>query len=87
MAAFDRDDVTGNAQFRNDLRPDRGFPASVRSNAPAWIAGIVIVVALIGAFAYESGNSGTQSVTTPPTHEMTQPPPVNPAPPPDSPKP
>ena len=88
MAAFDRDDVTGNRQFTNDLRPDRGFPTSVRTNAPAWIAGVVIVAALIGVFVYESGNRATHpSVAPTPTHEMTAPPPVNPAPPPEPPKP
>src|SRR5271163_2225980 len=45
--AFDRDDVTGNRQFTNDLRPDRGFPTSAPTNAAAWIAGIVIVAGII----------------------------------------
>ena len=37
--AFDRD-MTGNRQFTNDLRPDRGFPTSAPTNAAAWIGGI-----------------------------------------------
>jgi hypothetical protein len=86
MAAFDRDDVTGNGQFTNDLRPDRGFPTSATSNAPAWIIGIVVVAAIIGVFAYESGPSRAPSMAPPPPHEMTAPPPVNPAPPPEAPK-
>jgi hypothetical protein len=45
--AFDRDDVTGNRQFTHDLRPDRGFPTSAPTNAAAWIAGIIIVAAII----------------------------------------
>ena len=55
MAIFDRDDLSG-----NDMRPERGYPSDVRSKAPAWIAGIVIVAAIIGVFAYESGNSGAR---------------------------
>jgi hypothetical protein len=55
MAIFDRDDLNG-----NDIRPKRGYPGVVRSNASAWIAGIVIVAAIIGVFAYESGNSGAR---------------------------
>jgi hypothetical protein len=53
MAIFDRDDLSG-----NDMRPERGYPSDVGSKAPAWIAGIVIVAAIIGVFAYESSNSG-----------------------------
>jgi hypothetical protein len=56
MAIFDRDDLSD-----NDVRPERGYPSDVRSNAPAWIAGIVIVAAIIGVFAYESGNSGARN--------------------------
>ena len=42
MAAFDRDNVTRNKTL--------GIPT--RSNTPAWIAGIVIVVgAIIGVYA------------------------------------
>ena len=53
MAIFDRDDLSG-----NDMRPERGYPSDVRSKAPAWIAGIVIVAAIIGVFAYEFRQSG-----------------------------
>jgi hypothetical protein len=83
MAAFDRDD-------RNtDLRQERSYPMSARDHTPAWIAGVVIVAAIIGLFAYGNGAWRTHpSVgTTPPTHQTTAPPPVAPAPPPDSTKP
>ena len=64
MAAFDRDNVTRNKTL--------GIPT--RSNTPAWIAGIVIVVgAIIGVYAYESGWGTHQSVAPAPTQEMTQP--------------
>lgn len=76
MAAFDR--VTS----RNETL---GIPAKT-SRTPAWIAGVVVVVAIIGVFAYESRGTH-ESVAPAPTHEMTQPPPVNPAPPPEAPKP
>ena len=51
MATFDRENVT-----RNEALGTRD-----RSNAPAWIAGIVIVAAIIiGAVVYESlGNHET----------------------------
>jgi hypothetical protein len=82
MTNFDRDDENTN------LRPERSYPMSGSNHAPAWIAGIVVVAAIVGVFAYGSGTWSThRSVTTPPTHEMTQPPPVNPAPPPEAPKP
>ena len=55
MAIFDRDDLSG-----NDMRPERGYLSDARSKAPAWIAGIVIVAAIIGVFAYESRNSGAR---------------------------
>ena len=51
MAIFDRDDLSG-----NDVRLERGYLSDIRSNAPAWIAGIVIVAAIIGVFAYASSN-------------------------------
>ena len=54
MAIFDRDDLSG-----NDMRPERGYPSDVRNKAPAWIAGIVIVAAIIGVFAYEFPQSGS----------------------------
>ena len=66
--------------------PVRSYPMSASNDTPAWIAGIVIVVAIIGLFAYGSGNWGRDpGVITMPTHEMTQPapPPVDPAPPPE----
>jgi len=69
-------------------RAERSYPMSAPNHAPAWIAGVVIVVAIFGLFSYGSGTWGThRSVTTTPTHEMTAPPPVTPAPPPDSTKP
>ena len=64
MAIFDRDDLSG-----NDMRPERGYPSDVRSKAPAWIAGIVIVAAIIGVFAYESSNSGAHRAPTQ-THDV-----------------
>jgi hypothetical protein len=51
MTAFDR----GNLDIK-DLRPERGYPIEARSNVPAWIAGFVVIAALMGLFAYESGN-------------------------------
>ena len=72
MAAFDNDDVSGNRQFANDLRPERGFPASVTSNASTWIVGSVIVVAIIVAFGYAGGwGSHRSAVTTPTIHWRT----------------
>jgi hypothetical protein len=85
MTSFDRDDMNTN------LRPERSYPISAPNHTPAWIAGVVIVAAIIGLFAYGSGNWGTHpGAATTPTHEMTQtppPPPVNPAPQPETPKP
>jgi hypothetical protein len=78
MAAFER----ANEPRRNDVL---GIPA--KSHTTAWVAGIVVVAAIIiGAFVYESRGTH-ESVTPAPTHEMTQPPPVNPAPPPEPAKP
>jgi hypothetical protein len=66
--------------------PDRSS-MSVPNNTPEWITGVIIVAAIIGLFVYGSGSRKDPSVVTTPTHEMTQPPPVNPAPPPEAPKP
>jgi hypothetical protein len=79
MAAFDRDNVTRNEAL--------GIPT--RSHTTAWIAGIVVVAAIvIGAFVYESRGTH-ESLAPTATHEMTQTPPpsVNPAPPPEPAKP
>ena len=75
--------------FDHTPRVERSYPMSASNDTPAWIAGIIIVAAIIGLFAYGSGWRTDPSVVTPPTHEMTQPaaPPVNPAPPPESAKP
>ena len=76
MAIFDRDDLSG-----NDMRLERGYLSDIRSNAPAWIAGIVIVAAIIGVFAYESSNSGAHRAPAQ-THDVAPAPaPVIPAPP------
>jgi hypothetical protein len=80
-----RDDMTGNVQFENDL-PDRR-PTSAPRNVPAWIAGVAIVVAIIGLFAYGSANRATDAgFDTAPIHDTSQalpprppePPPVHP---------
>ena len=46
VANFDKDDLG------NEMRPERGYPSEVQNKAPVWIAGIVIVVAIIGVVAY-----------------------------------
>jgi hypothetical protein len=81
MTAFNR----AKEPRRNDIL---GIPAR-KTNTPAWIASIgVLAVIVIGAYGYESGMWGShESVAPAPTHEMTQPPPVNPAPPPEPAKP
>ena len=80
MTSFDRDN--------DNMRPGYGYSDTATSNAPAWIVGLVVVALIIGVLAYSGHNSGTQSPTNPGvTHEMTQPPPVNPVLPPQSPKP
>jgi hypothetical protein len=66
---------------------ERSYPMSVPNNAPEWIVGIVIVVAIIGLFAYGSRSRESDRIAVTPTHEMTQPPAVQPAPPPEPSKP
>ena len=79
MTSFDRDD---------NMRSGYGYSGTAAGNAPAWIIGSVVVALIIGVLAYSGHNSRTESPTNPGvTHEMTQPPPVNPALPPQSPKP
>jgi hypothetical protein len=69
MATFDRETATRNEAL--GIR-DRS------SNAPAWIAGLVILAAIvIGVFVYESRGTH-ESVAPTATHETTQP--VNPTP-------
>jgi hypothetical protein len=71
-----------------ELRHDRSFLMYIPNDAPTWMTGIVILAAIImGTFMFE--DSGThQSVAPAPTKkEITQPPPVNPAPSPDLAKP
>jgi hypothetical protein len=84
MASFDTNELN------RTERAERSYPMSARNNAPAWIAGIVVVAAIvIGAFVYETRGTH-ESVAPTATHEMTQtplPPPVNPAPPPEPAKP
>jgi hypothetical protein len=80
MTSFDRDN--------NNMRPGYGYFDTATGNAPAWIIGIVVVALIIGVLAYSGHHPGAPSSTNPSvTHEMTQPPPVNPALPPQSPKP
>jgi hypothetical protein len=70
MATFDRENATRNKTM--EIRDRTG------SNAPAWIAGLVIVAAIvIGAVVYEFRGTH-ESVAPTATHETTQP--VNPAP-------
>jgi hypothetical protein len=82
MAAFNRDDVTGDRQFTNDLRPERGFPTSERSARPAWVALVVVVAAVfVVLFSYESGNRSTHSSAAPTsgvTNPIPTPPPAKP---------
>jgi hypothetical protein len=79
MTDFDRD---------NYMRPGYGSSDRSMGNAPAWIVGVVAVALIIGVVAYSGHHAGTQpSVSPNATHEMTQPSPVNPAAPPESPKP
>jgi hypothetical protein len=68
MAAFDREDVY------SSLRQGRSYPNYTRDNTPAWIAGIIALATIIGAFTYESGYWGTHlNVMTTPTSEVTAP--------------
>ena len=66
---------------------ERSYPMSVPNHTPEWIVGVAIVVAIMGLFAYGSRSRESDRIVVTPTHEMTQPPPVNPAPPPEAPKP
>ena len=77
MTAFNR----AKEPRRNDIL---GITAG-KLRHTTWIASIgVLAVIVIGAYGYKSGMWGShESVAPAPTHEMTQPPPVNPAPPPE----
>jgi hypothetical protein len=76
MTDFDRDSY---------MRPGYGYSGRSTGAAPAWIGGMVVVVAVfIGAIAYSGHDTVPQPPLTP-TGE-TQPP-VMPAPPPETPKP
>ena len=67
MAAFDREDVYASLHQRR-------YPIYTRDNTPAWIAGIICLATIIGAFTYESGYWGTHpNVITAPTSEVTAP--------------
>jgi hypothetical protein len=80
MTSFDRDN--------DNMRPGYGYPTTATGNAPAWIIGVVVVALIVGVFAYSGHRPGTQTPATPSgVHEMTQPPPVSPAPAPEAPKP
>jgi hypothetical protein len=78
MANFDKDDLG------NEMRPERDYPSEA-----VWIAGIVIVVAIIGVVAYESGNPLTHRTTVQTQDVSPQPvapkPPAPPEPPPAKP--
>jgi hypothetical protein len=72
MAAFDRDDRSFDQQH------GRSYPMLGRDYTPAWIAGIVAVVAIVGVFTYESGYWGTHATSThatsmTPTNDTTTP--------------
>jgi hypothetical protein len=83
MANFEQDD------FGNEMRPERDNPSEVKNKAPVWIAGVVIVVAIIGVVAYESGNPLTHRTTVQTQDVAPQPvapkPPAPPEPPPAKP--
>jgi hypothetical protein len=71
-----------------DVPLAQSYPISVPSHTTEWIAGVVILAAIIGLFFYGSGTWDTHhDVMTSPSHETAIPPPVHPAPPPDSTKP
>jgi hypothetical protein len=73
MAAFDREDI--NPQHA------RSYPMLGRRDyTPAWIAGIVAVVAIVGIFTYESGYWGTHATSMSPAADTAAPPAVIPAP-------
>jgi hypothetical protein len=79
MTDFDRD---------NDMRPGYGYSGPSTSSAPAWVGGVVVVLMIVGVLAYSGHHSGTQTPAPPSAvHEMTQPPPLIPAPPAEAPKP
>jgi hypothetical protein len=63
-----------------NVRHEQSYPMSAPNHSAAWIASIVFLAAIIiGAFVYEHGGA-QQSMAPTATHEMTQPPPVNPPP-------
>jgi hypothetical protein len=70
-----------------DMRPKNRFAAYVLNDAATWMTAIVIFAAIaMSIFMFE--DSGThQSMAPAPTHKISQPPPVNPAPPPEPAKP
>jgi hypothetical protein len=79
MTDFDRDNYT---------RSGYGNWDATKVNGPAWIAGVLVVVLIIGGIAYSGHRSGTQTPATPSAvHQTTQPPPLIPAPPAEAPKP
>jgi hypothetical protein len=55
-----------------EVRHEHSYPMSVRNNTPAWIAGVVILGAIIGIFAYESGRGTRAGIDTAPTRGVTQ---------------
>ena len=55
-----------------EVRHEHSYPMSVRNNTPAWIAGVVILGAIIGIFAYEFGRGTRAGIDTAPTRDVTQ---------------
>jgi hypothetical protein len=71
-----------------DIHPGYGYSDDAPTNAPAWIAGVLVVVLIIGGIAYSGHRSDTQTPAKPSAvHEMTPPAPLIPAPPAEAPKP
>jgi hypothetical protein len=64
-----------------EVRHGHSYPMTAPNHTATWIAGLVGLAVVIGVFAHEYGSWRTRPNVANPTQEMTQPPPVNPAPP------